>query len=141
MGQTQINDGHQTHLFCARNIAGGPNTVTATFSGTNNHSWLAIYEYSGLSTTAPLDRTSTGCQQRVHVRDVHRQLERAHVATFKIVFYGVPKNRPERWNSCLKSFMHTRSAGRRSSFAKNADSWSPLKDANQSTSESVPSRQ
>jgi hypothetical protein len=59
VGQTQTNDGHQSHLFYAKNITGGADTVTATFSGTNNHPWLAIYEYSGLSTTVPLDRTST----------------------------------------------------------------------------------
>jgi hypothetical protein len=56
--QTQTSDGHQLHLFYAKNVAGGPNTVTATFSGTNNHPWLAIYEYHGLSTASPLDRTS-----------------------------------------------------------------------------------
>jgi len=58
VSQTQSTDGHQTHLFYARNIAGGNNTVTATFSGANNHPWLAIYEYSGLSATAPLDATA-----------------------------------------------------------------------------------
>jgi hypothetical protein len=42
----------------AKNIKAGANTVTATFSATNNHPWLAIYEYSGLSTTNPLDRTA-----------------------------------------------------------------------------------
>jgi hypothetical protein len=50
-------------LFYAKNILGGANTVTATFSGTNNHPWLAIYEYQGLSATSPLDRTS-GAQGR-----------------------------------------------------------------------------
>jgi hypothetical protein len=58
VGQTQTTDGHQLHLFYAKNVAGRANTVTATFSGANNHPWLAIYEYSGLSTTVPLDRTS-----------------------------------------------------------------------------------
>jgi len=61
--QAQTSDGHQLHLFYARNILGGANTVTATFSGTNNHPWLAVYEYHGLSTTLPLDRTS-GAQGR-----------------------------------------------------------------------------
>jgi len=32
--------------------------VTASYSGTNNHPWLAIYEYRGLSTTNPLDQTA-----------------------------------------------------------------------------------
>jgi subtilisin family serine protease len=58
VAQTQTSDGHQLHLFYAKNIAGGANTVSATFSGTNNHPWLAIYEYHGLSATSPLDRTS-----------------------------------------------------------------------------------
>ena len=56
--QTQTSDGHQVHLFYARNILGGANTVTATFSATNSHPWLAIYEYSGLSVTSPLDQTA-----------------------------------------------------------------------------------
>src|SRR5207248_5091308 len=51
-------DGHQTHIFYAKNIAGGANTVTATFSATNNHPWVAIYEYSGLSTTNPIDQVA-----------------------------------------------------------------------------------
>src|SRR4029077_5278714 len=38
----------------------GANTVTASYSGTNSHPWLAIYEYSGLSTTNPLDQTAKG---------------------------------------------------------------------------------
>ncbi len=32
--------------------------MTASYSGTNNHPWLAIYEYRGLSTTNPLDQTA-----------------------------------------------------------------------------------
>jgi Putative Ig domain len=56
----QIADGSQVHLFYARNILGGANTVTATFSASNNHPWLAVYEYRGLSTTAPLDQTASG---------------------------------------------------------------------------------
>jgi len=58
VSQTQSSDGHQIHIYYAKNIAAGPNTVTAAFSGSNNHPWLAIYEYSGLSTTSPLDRTA-----------------------------------------------------------------------------------
>src|SRR5205085_12135505 len=56
--QVQTADGHQIHVFYAKNIAGGPNTVTATFSSTNNHPWLAIFEYAGLSKTNPLDQTA-----------------------------------------------------------------------------------
>ncbi len=56
--QVQTADGHQVHVFYAANVAGGANTVTATFSATNNHPWLAIFEYSGLRATNPLDRTA-----------------------------------------------------------------------------------
>ena len=58
VSQAQTSDGHQVHIFYAKNIKAGANTVTATFSATNNHPWLAIYEYSGLSTANPLDRTA-----------------------------------------------------------------------------------
>jgi hypothetical protein len=59
VAQVQTADGHQIHIFYAKNIKGGSNTVTAQFSSTNNHPWLAIFEYSGLSTTSPLDQTSS----------------------------------------------------------------------------------
>ena len=55
ISQVQDLDGHQIHVFYAKNIKGGLNRVTAKFSATNNHPWLAIYEYSGLSATTPLD--------------------------------------------------------------------------------------
>jgi hypothetical protein len=58
VAQVQAADGHQVHIFYAKNIAGGANTVKATFSAANKHPWLAIYEYSGLSKTAPLDQTA-----------------------------------------------------------------------------------
>jgi Putative Ig domain len=56
--QVQTADGHQIHVFYAKNIAGGPNSVTATFSSTNNHPWLAVFEYTGLNKTNPLDQTA-----------------------------------------------------------------------------------
>jgi hypothetical protein len=56
VSQVQTADGHQVHVFHAKNIVGGANTVTATFSASNNHPWLAIYEFSGLSAAAPLDQ-------------------------------------------------------------------------------------
>jgi hypothetical protein len=60
VAQVQDTDGSQVHLFYAMNIAGAAaNTVTATFSSTNNHPWLAIYEFNGLSTTNPLDQTAS----------------------------------------------------------------------------------
>ncbi len=55
---SQTADGHQVHIFYAKNIVGGANRVTANFSSSNNRPWLAIYEYSGLSTTNPLDQTA-----------------------------------------------------------------------------------
>ncbi|HEY3356767.1 MAG TPA: putative Ig domain-containing protein, partial [Polyangia bacterium] len=60
VGQTQTTDGHQLHIYYARNIAAGANTVRAAFSGSNRRAWLAIFEYRGLSTTTPLDRTARG---------------------------------------------------------------------------------
>lgn len=59
VAQAQAADGSQTHIFYARNIKAGANTVTATFSSTNNHPWLAIYEFSGLNTSAPLDQVAS----------------------------------------------------------------------------------
>ncbi len=58
VAQAQAADGHQVHVFYAANAAGGPNTVTATFSATNNHPWLAVFEYRGLVTVNPLDQTA-----------------------------------------------------------------------------------
>src|SRR5579864_9185983 len=58
VSQAQTTDGHQVHIFYAKSILGGANTVKATFSATNNHPWLAIYEYRGLSATKPLDQTA-----------------------------------------------------------------------------------
>jgi len=58
VAQAQTGDGHQVHTFYAKNVVGQANTVTATFSATNNHPWLAIYEYRGLSATSPLDQTA-----------------------------------------------------------------------------------
>ena len=60
VAQTQTSDGSQVHLFYARNILGAANTVTATFSGTNGHPWLAVGEYKGLNTANPLDQTAHG---------------------------------------------------------------------------------
>jgi hypothetical protein len=56
VSQVQNADGHQVHVFYATNVKAGANTVRATFSAANNHPWLAIYEYSGLNKTSPLDR-------------------------------------------------------------------------------------
>lgn len=56
--QSQSTDSHQVFIFYAKNIKAGSNTVKATFSGSNTHPWLAIYEYSGLSTTTALDKTA-----------------------------------------------------------------------------------
>jgi hypothetical protein len=58
VAQIQTNDLSQIHIFYVANCLGGTNTVKATFSGVNNHPWLVVYEYSGLSATSPLDRVS-----------------------------------------------------------------------------------
>ena len=66
VAQVQNSDGSQARLFYAKNILGAPaNTVTATFSSTNNHPWLAIYEFKGLSTTNPLDQVGVDSGQRL----------------------------------------------------------------------------
>ncbi len=57
--QAQSADGSQTHIFYAKSIRGGANTVTASFSAANNHPYIAVFEYSGLSTTAPLDQIAS----------------------------------------------------------------------------------
>jgi hypothetical protein len=53
--QTQTTDGHQIRIFYATSAGSGSNTVTATFSATNNHPWLAVFEYAGVS---GLDQTA-----------------------------------------------------------------------------------
>src|ERR1700737_3340375 len=58
VAQVQTTDGHQVHIFYAKNIVGGANTVQAAFSASNTHPWLAIYEYRGLNKTNPLDHTA-----------------------------------------------------------------------------------
>ena len=58
VSQTQSTDGHQTAIYYAKNVAAGINTVTAQFSAANAHPFLAIYEYAGLSATAPLDKVA-----------------------------------------------------------------------------------
>jgi glucose/arabinose dehydrogenase/chitodextrinase len=49
----------RSQVFYARSIAGGANTVTATFQGTiTSFGRLYIHEYAGLDRTAPLDVSS-----------------------------------------------------------------------------------
>jgi len=55
VSQTQTADGHQIFIFYAKSAASSPNTVTATFSATNNHPWLAVFEYTGVN---GLDQTA-----------------------------------------------------------------------------------
>jgi Putative Ig domain len=57
--QTQNSDSSQIHLFYAKNVKAGSNTVTATFSSTNTHPWLATFEYAGLNPSNPLDRKAS----------------------------------------------------------------------------------
>ena len=57
IGPTQATgDTSSAQVFYARNIAGGPNTVTATFAtGITARGVLYIHEYAGLDRTDPLD--------------------------------------------------------------------------------------
>ena len=59
ISQVQAADGHQTYILYAKNIRAGANTVRVTFSGTNNHPFFAVYEFSGLSTASPLDQIAS----------------------------------------------------------------------------------
>jgi len=58
VSQSQLTDRHQVHIFYAKNIGAGLNTVHANFSSTNSHAWMSIYEYSGLDTDSPLDQVA-----------------------------------------------------------------------------------
>jgi len=51
VSENQTADGHQIHIFYTQDSAAtaNGNTVTAKFSGTNNHPYLAIYEFGGWS--------------------------------------------------------------------------------------------
>jgi len=55
VSQSQTTDGHQIRIFYATSAVSSPNTVTATFSATNNHPWLAVFEVAGVS---GLDQTA-----------------------------------------------------------------------------------
>jgi hypothetical protein len=46
-------------IYYAKNIAAGSNTVTVTFNQTAGWPNINVLEYSGLSTTSPLDVTAT----------------------------------------------------------------------------------
>src|SRR6185437_13822034 len=59
-GGTAPQDAHQIRLYyVADNVATGADTVTAVWSASNAHTALAVFEFSGLSNTSPLDQTST----------------------------------------------------------------------------------
>jgi hypothetical protein len=55
VNQQQVSNGHAIAAYYAKDIPGGSDTVTATYNASNAHAFLAVYEVSGLSTTAPLD--------------------------------------------------------------------------------------
>jgi len=55
VSQTQTTDNHQIGIFYATSAASGPNTVTATFSASNTHPWLSVFEFTGVSA---LDQTA-----------------------------------------------------------------------------------
>jgi len=48
--QVQTADGHGIAIFYVSSSRAGANTVTAAFAGSNNHPWMAIFEYSGVHT-------------------------------------------------------------------------------------------
>jgi RHS repeat-associated protein len=60
VAQAQTSDGHQIHIFYAKNIHSGANTVTAAFSASNANAFLGIYEFSGLHKVTPLDQGAHG---------------------------------------------------------------------------------
>lgn len=55
----QTSDGHQAKIFYAPNSKAGGNTVTVSFSATNNYPFLSIFEYSGLDRASPLDQVAS----------------------------------------------------------------------------------
>lgn len=57
IGSTLVDvpNGQCAAVFYAKNITGGANTVTATFPGARDFRRIVIQEFSGASTTAPLD--------------------------------------------------------------------------------------
>lgn len=55
-------------LFYAKNCAAGANTVTVTGSGTATSMRIAIGEYSGADTVAPLDVTTTATATNTAIR-------------------------------------------------------------------------
>jgi len=54
--QGQTTDGHEAGMGYAPNSAAGANTVTASQNGTASSLYMLIAEYSGLATSAPLDK-------------------------------------------------------------------------------------
>jgi glucose/arabinose dehydrogenase/PKD repeat protein len=59
-GRTTWGDGWSSQVFYARGIAGGANTVSATFANSIN-GWgvMYIHEYSGVDKVSPVDATAT----------------------------------------------------------------------------------
>jgi hypothetical protein len=56
--QTSSGIGVKSRLYYAKNVRGGANTITTVVSGAPAYHELYIHEYSGLSTTNPLDAYS-----------------------------------------------------------------------------------
>ncbi len=57
VGPTKVT-GLTQSIYYAKNIAGGSNTVTVSFNQTASYPNVNVLEYSGLSTTSPLDVTA-----------------------------------------------------------------------------------
>ena len=82
VSEVQTSDGHQIYIFYASNVRGGMNTVTSTFSATNNHPWTAIYEFSGLSKTSPLD-------QVIHAQGTNANPLAGSITNTGLIFAGI----------------------------------------------------
>ena len=55
----------RAQVFYAKNVAAGPNTVTATYATSiNNYGLVYIHEYSGIDKVNPLDVTAAAAGQR-----------------------------------------------------------------------------
>ena len=52
----QTTDGHQIFLYYGKNIKGGPDTITASWSGSTPCNALQIFEFSGLDLASPFDQ-------------------------------------------------------------------------------------
>ena len=70
-----LSGGARSRVYYAKNIKGGPDTVTANLSTSSSYLLIYISEYSGLDKAAPIDaqagasRQRRGCFQRQWYHD------------------------------------------------------------------------